>query len=109
MRWFGGKGRSIESIHIVKHARIPLKEEDAVIFLIEVHYNSGLPEMYQLPVAFGKGEFASKIMENCPQAVICRLNIKDEEGILYDAIYGEEFQQGVIRKMSLNQSITLKK
>ncbi len=108
MRWFGGKGRSIESIHIVKHARIPLKEDDAVIFLIEVHYNSGLPEMYQLPVAFGKGEFASKIMENCPQAVICRLNIKEEEGILYDAIYGEEFQQGVLRKMSLNQSIALK-
>ncbi|HEX6226506.1 MAG TPA: maltose alpha-D-glucosyltransferase, partial [Chryseolinea sp.] len=108
MKWFGGKGKSIESIHIVKHARIPLLEEDAVIFLIEVHYTSGLPEMYQLPVAFGKGEVASEVMNNSPQAVICRLNIKEEEGILYDAIYGEEFQRAAIRKMSLNHSITLK-
>jgi maltose alpha-D-glucosyltransferase/alpha-amylase len=109
MRWFGGKGRIVEGILIIKHARIPLQEDlYAVIFLIEVQYSSGLPETYQLPVAFGKGDAASKIAENCPQAVLCRLNIQGEEGILYDAIYGLEFQQVVLHKMSHNQSIYLK-
>lgn len=109
MRWFGGKGRLVENISIIKHARIPLQQDlYAVIFLIEVQYNSGLPETYQLPVAFGKAETANKISDNCPQAVICRLNIQGEEGILYDAIYGLEFQQVVLHKMSHNQSVSLK-
>ncbi|WP_276373536.1 maltose alpha-D-glucosyltransferase [Chryseolinea sp. H1M3-3] len=109
MRWFGGKGRIVESIKIIKHARIPLQENDhAIVFLIEVQYDSGLPDTYQLPVVFGKGDVATKIADHCPQAVICRLKVGEEEGILYDAIYGSEFQQMIINKMSLNQSISLK-
>jgi maltose alpha-D-glucosyltransferase / alpha-amylase len=108
MRWFGGKSRVIESIHIVKHARVALQENHAVIYLIEVSYDSGLPDTYQLPVTFGKGEFSDKIVTNCPQSVLCRLKVGDEEGILYDAIYGLEFQQAVFSKMAANQSISLK-
>jgi maltose alpha-D-glucosyltransferase/alpha-amylase len=108
LRWFGGKGRVIEGIKIIKHARVPLEEYNAIIFLIEIQYGSGLPETYQLPVAFGKGDFATKITENCPQAVICRLTVSGEEGILYDAIYGVDYQRVVVQKMSLNQSISLK-
>jgi maltose alpha-D-glucosyltransferase/alpha-amylase len=108
MRWFGGKGRAIESIKIIKHARIPMQDDYALILLIEVYYDSGLPETYQLPVAFGKGEFGNKIAENCPQSVICRLRIGAEDGILYDAIYGYDFQHVVFYKMSQNQSISLK-
>jgi maltose alpha-D-glucosyltransferase / alpha-amylase len=108
MRWFGGKGRIMETIRVVKHARIPLPEDHALILLIEVSYDSGLPETYQLPVAFAKGESATKIADNFPQAVICRLKVGEEEGILYDAIYGNDLQQVIIQKMSANQSISLK-
>ena len=108
MRWFGGKGRIMEGIRVVKNARIPLPEDHALILLIEVSYDSGLPETYQLPVAFAKGESATKIADNFPQAVICRLKVGQEEGILYDAIYGNELQQVIIQKMSANQSISLK-
>ncbi len=108
MRWFGGKGRVIESIKIIKHARIPMQDDYALILLIEVHYDSGLPETYQLPVAFGKGQLGNKIAENCPQSVICRLRIGAEDGILYDAIYGYDFQHVVFYKMAQNQSISLK-
>lgn len=109
MRWFGGKGKVVESIKVIKHARVPLQEDDhAVILLVEVQYDSGLPDTFQLPVAFGAGETASKIADNCPHAVICRLKVGEEEGILYDALYGNEFQQVVIHKMAHNQSISLK-
>jgi maltose alpha-D-glucosyltransferase / alpha-amylase len=108
VRWFGGKGRAVESIRIIKYARIPLQEESAVIFLIELHYDSGLPETYQLPVAFGKGEFASKTSETCPQAILARLKVGEEEGVLYDAIYGLELQQTLLSKMAGQQRITLK-
>src|SRR5690606_15788227 len=51
---------------------------------------------------------ATKIADNFPQAVICRLKVGEEEGILYDAIYGNDFQQLMIQKMAANQSISLK-
>jgi maltose alpha-D-glucosyltransferase/alpha-amylase len=109
MRWFGGKGRIVERIQIIKHARIPLQEHDhAIVFLIEMQYDNGLPETYQLPVIFGKGEAAGVITDNYPQAVICRLRVGEEEGILYDAIYSLEFLQVVVHKMAFNQSISLK-
>ena len=40
--------------------------------------------------------------------MICRLQVGQEEGVLYDAIYGEEFQQVILHKMAHNQSISLK-
>jgi maltose alpha-D-glucosyltransferase/alpha-amylase len=108
MRWFGGKSRTVESLQIIKHARIPLQENDALIYLIELSYDSGLPDTYQLPVAFGRGDFSDKISNNCPQAVLCRVNVGGEEGVLYDAIYGLEFQRTIFSKMAANQSISLK-
>jgi maltose alpha-D-glucosyltransferase/alpha-amylase len=108
MRWFGGKSRIVEAIRIIKHARIAMQDFHALIFLVDVTYSSGLPETYQLPVAFGVGDVATKISENSPHAVICRLKVGADEGILYDAIHGNEFQQVLIHKMSHNQSISLK-
>src|SRR5690606_18025031 len=75
---------------------------------IEVSYESGMPEIYQLPVVFGEGQAAEKTIENCPQSVICRFKIDKEEGILYDAVYGRELQQFIFEKMAAKQTITLK-
>ncbi|HEY9045049.1 MAG TPA: maltose alpha-D-glucosyltransferase [Ohtaekwangia sp.] len=108
MRWFGGKGRAIENMQVVQHAMVPLQENIAVILLIEVYYQSGLSEIYQLPVAFGKGAFAAKIKESCPQSILANLTLGEETGILYDAIYGLEFQQAIIQGMASHQTIDLK-
>ncbi|QJD94424.1 maltose alpha-D-glucosyltransferase [Mucilaginibacter robiniae] len=105
MRWFGGKSRGIENVHIVDHAKIPLEEGSAHIILIEVSYRDGLPDTYQLPVAFTKGQNAYKLQENCPQSVIATVNIKGEEGILYDAIYGFDLQQAIITNMGNHNAI----
>lgn len=100
LRWFGGKGRIVENIRIADVANVPLPEKSAYFLLIEVSYESGLPETYQLPVAFGKDAFSAKIKENCPQAVIARLKLGDEEGILYDAIYGLELQETILNSIA---------
>jgi maltose alpha-D-glucosyltransferase/alpha-amylase len=109
LRWFGGKGRIIESIRIKTHIVVPLDELSVYFLLIEVSYENGLPEMYQLPVAFGKAAFASKTQEQCPQAVLAKVNLNGEEGILYDAIYGVELQEALIRNMANNTTLVLPK
>lgn len=108
MRWFGGKGRIMQSVKIIDHATVPLSENSAVFLLIEIQYESGLPDIYQLPVCFGKDQFAGNLQENCPQAAIANLKVGHEEGILYDAIFGSELQLALLARMANNQDIPLK-
>jgi maltose alpha-D-glucosyltransferase/alpha-amylase len=105
LRWFGGKARGMETVRIVDHAVIPFEENSAFILLMEVSYRDGLPDLYQLPVAFGKDALASKLRENCPQSVIANLNVNGEDGILYDAIYGYDLQQAIITNMANNHAV----
>lgn len=101
MRWFGGKSRGVENIQIINHTSVSLKDNHAILLLIEVNYQSGLPETYQLPVSFGKEDFAYKIRESCPQSVLARLKVGNDEGVLYDALYGVDLQLSIIQKMAL--------
>lgn len=108
IRWFGGKGRTIQHVRIVNHAVVPLSENSAVLLLIEVTYQSGLPEVYHLPVTFGTEEFAVTLKENYPQAVIAELQTGEQNGILFDALYGPPFRQAIISRMAGNRHISMK-
>jgi maltose alpha-D-glucosyltransferase/alpha-amylase len=100
LRWFGGKGRGLENVRIINNAVLPLNENSVIILLLEVSYRDGLPDMYQLPVAFGKGDFGAKLQDNCPQAAIALLKVNGEDGVLFDAIYGLDFQQAIIQHLA---------
>lgn len=106
LRWFGGKGRVVENIAIVNHTTITMAENPVTFLLIEVTYQSGLPENYFLPVAFGRGMFSFKMKDSCPKAIMALLRAGEEDGILYDAIYGLEFQEFVLKQFSNNSSVS---
>jgi maltose alpha-D-glucosyltransferase/alpha-amylase len=106
LRWFGGKGRGMETLKIIDHAVLPMEPNNAYILLMEVSYRDGMPDLYQLPVAFGKGQFSYKIQDNCPQSVIALLDLNGEEGVLYDAIYGLELQQLILTQMAHHHTIS---
>jgi maltose alpha-D-glucosyltransferase / alpha-amylase len=107
LRWFGGKGRVVENISIINTATIPLQQLSAIILLIEITYQSGLPDQYAITVAFGRNSLAIKLRDNCPRSVICQMKVGDEEGILYDALYGLELQELLIYKMANAERLTL--
>lgn len=107
MPWFDGK-EQIESIKITGHAEVPMAENDAFFLLIEVAYQNGFPDKFQLPVAFGKAVFSSKIQESCPQAVLCKLIVNEEEGVLYDAIYGIDLQMAILELAAHHHVIYVK-
>ncbi|MBC7552393.1 MAG: maltose alpha-D-glucosyltransferase [Taibaiella sp.] len=102
MRWFGGKARTLESIRIAGRAVQPGAGGNVHILLLETVYNSGLPEMYQLAVAWAEGPLAAKIKEEFPLAVISDVQAGDKVGLLYDAIYSPEYRDSVIEKMAGN-------
>jgi maltose alpha-D-glucosyltransferase / alpha-amylase len=108
LRWFGGKGRVIENMEIINHAEVQLPDYSAIFFLIQVTYQSGLPDIYQLPVSFAPQAVGIKLQENCPKAIIARVNIGGLEGVLYDALYGSPLQEALINDMAGNHQIKLK-
>jgi len=92
-RWFGGKARTIQRMQIIDNMPLQLNNQGVSWLLIEVNYNEGLPELYQLPVAFMPREQEQDLISHHPASVIARVTLNGQEGILYDALYGEEFRQ----------------
>lgn len=104
-RWFGGKSRVMEAVRIVRKASIPLNFRSVVILFLEVTYQEGLPEFYQLPVAFADDSESTRFIENCPQSVIAKLRVGATEGILYDAMFGLAYQTAVLQHIANNDKI----
>ncbi|HVW14674.1 MAG TPA: maltose alpha-D-glucosyltransferase [Mucilaginibacter sp.] len=106
LRWFGGKARGVSNMRIVDQVNIPNEEGDVMLLLIEVTYREGLPDLYQLPVAWAKGQFSYKLQDNCPQSVIALMRLNGEEGVLFDAIYGIGLQQAILTFMAQHHTIS---
>ena len=100
MNWFASKGKDIHSIHIVAHTAFPVGEKDAEVLLLEVSFESGLPEYYQLPLLFVNGEEARDITDKYPSAIIAQLKISNREGFLCDALYTDEYRRTLLHFMA---------
>ncbi|HEY4652704.1 MAG TPA: alpha-glucosidase C-terminal domain-containing protein, partial [Pontibacter sp.] len=92
-RWFGGKARNIQRMQVIDHMPLQVGNSGVSWLLIEVNYNEGLPEVYQLPVAFVAKEQEQDLINSQPASVIARVTLNGQEGILYDALYSDEFRQ----------------
>ena len=105
MRWFGGKSRIVQAIKITNAITIPLNENSACLLLIQVDYQSGLPETYQLSICFGDKDFEDKIKGSCPHAIVSRMILDGKEGILYDALFGHELLLEVYNRIATNDDV----
>lgn len=103
--WFLGKERAINSITVNSYAQIEMDEQSAFLLLVEIDYENGLPETYQLPVSFLPEQEALKITAEYPHAAISRIKIGETEYILCDAVFLQNFQLTLIRLMSKGYSV----
>lgn len=108
LRWFGGKGRVIESMEIRNFATVDLPDYSAIIFLIQVTYQSGLPDIYQLPVSFAHQTLALRLQDSFPKAIISKMTVAGTEGVLYDALYGAPFQERLVQMMADHAVVKLR-
>ena len=103
--WFEGKDRAIHSIIISNKANISLGEQDVMFMLLDVFYESSLPETYQIPLIFLKDVTATTYSENFLTGVICKMTLGDSEGLLCDALYTTVLQQEIFKKMANQQVV----
>ncbi|HEY3661819.1 MAG TPA: maltose alpha-D-glucosyltransferase [Chthoniobacterales bacterium] len=94
-RWFGAKARSIREMRIIE--QIPVAEDAGQLWLLQVDYTDGAPDIYSLPVQLETGSAAENLARSTPQAVIARVGGK---GVLYDALWDPEFRDEIFRLMA---------
>jgi maltose alpha-D-glucosyltransferase / alpha-amylase len=106
--WFVGKERTVVSLEIAEQTALDLGEHKIQMLLLEVHYESGLPEHYQLPLAFVQDDASRKIAENCPPAMIAHLKVGKEEGLLVDAYYTVDMHRYLLANLGKGASVKWK-
>lgn len=85
-RWFAGKARRIESVALRDVVRIVNAATPACLCFAAVNYTEGDPESYLLPIAFLTGERAERLEADHPQEIIARLETREGQGLLADAL-----------------------
>jgi maltose alpha-D-glucosyltransferase / alpha-amylase len=93
MKWFAGRNSAVHSTHITEQITIESKQQNFFLNLIEVQFESGLPQTYFLPLGFAQGEHAEQLRTYHPQALIAPLQAGNTSGYLCDANYLSTYQQ----------------
>ncbi len=98
--WFCGKGRTISQINVIDSCR--LKQDDQLFLLafLQVTYTEQETEIYLIPMTWLSSERLQALTDWHPLATITALSLGDAEGVLYDAIYLEEFRVLLLELMS---------
>jgi maltose alpha-D-glucosyltransferase/alpha-amylase len=105
-KWFKGKNRTIFGTTIQKMVNIPLPSQPAYLLVIEVTYESGLPETYQMVLAAADGEEAQRVSTGNPEAVMAQMRLNGREALLCDGYYLSEMHQWLIGKMAAGMGFT---
>jgi maltose alpha-D-glucosyltransferase / alpha-amylase len=87
-RWFAGKSRHIKATKIVDWAELnPLH---SALALVEVQFDSGLPDTYQLPLAMTFGDAGDELRRAAPNAGIAAIVSKRVEALLHDGVFDDK-------------------
>jgi maltose alpha-D-glucosyltransferase / alpha-amylase len=104
-KWFKGKSRKIHQVTIVNNIELPIDSRSTYVLLIEVSYESGLPETYQLAITYSEADEAQQLTVTCPEAIIALLMVGEKKMLLTDAFYISEVQRFLIKKLAEGKEI----
>lgn len=104
-RWFGSKTRRIKNVRIKEIMDVGEKSLNSNWLILDIQYNEGLSELYQLPLAFLKIQQEEDVRHIDKKGVIGKLMIKEEEGILIDAVYDEVFRDSLFTHLKKSRKV----
>jgi maltose alpha-D-glucosyltransferase/alpha-amylase len=104
-RWFAGKAGKIQDVEIIDDIPFNTPRLNCRIALIRVTYLDRPPEVYLLPVTYAVKDEAKRISNEFPQAVICDIKTGRARGLLYDALYDEEFRRAILSFIAMKKTV----
>jgi maltose alpha-D-glucosyltransferase/alpha-amylase len=104
-RWFGGKSKTIRSVHIV--STFPIVAGESVTALVELLYVGDTKDLYQLPLALLPESQAAAIKAVSPQAIIATLTQPGAPMVLFDASASPTFRSALLNLITANPGAPL--
>ena len=101
-RWFGGKGRHIQSVEMIDAIDMPPNGgPEAHLVLVKLSYVEGEPETYLITIASAVGEDAEQVARDMPNSIIARVKRRPDEpaGVLYEAINDKHFAAALLESI----------
>jgi maltose alpha-D-glucosyltransferase/alpha-amylase len=87
-RWYAGKSRNIEMTKMVDS--VDLQASHSALALVEVQFDGGLSDTYQLPLAMTFGEAGDELRRVAPNATIAAIMSKGTGGLLHDGVFDDK-------------------
>jgi maltose alpha-D-glucosyltransferase / alpha-amylase len=84
-RWFGAKSRRIKTTRILDWT--VLGSSRAALGLLEVQFDAGPVEVYQLPLGMAFGDGTEELQHSYPNAIIAPLISGKDSGLLEDGVF----------------------
>ncbi|MDQ3625385.1 MAG: maltose alpha-D-glucosyltransferase, partial [Verrucomicrobiota bacterium] len=100
-RWFGGKGRTLRELRVIRNIPIGRGPSSAQLLFLETAFAEGLPDIYVLPLQVAEGDPAQRVLREAPHSVLARMN---GDRLLCDAFYLSEFRAQLLRSIAENSS-----
>lgn len=97
VEWYAGRNRIRQGLEIRYSASLPLKELPGRWIVVQTTYNDGLPEHYQILVAWVPLAMREAMRDLPESAILAELNLDSQPGILFDALYDERFRKALLR------------
>jgi maltose alpha-D-glucosyltransferase/alpha-amylase len=95
-RWFRGKARRITRTKITDTIPVNYDDQHSMVIVVQVDYSEGDPEQYVLALAFATGDRANDLLTYQQHAVLMRLKAGDDDGIVYDALWDQGFNDALL-------------
>lgn len=96
--WFLRKGRPLRNLHIAKAIPVKYENREFYLFLIELNFETGLPNLFFLPVVFLTNHADHQQRELYPESVLADAEYNQVKGRLYDALFSSELHSFFLEK-----------
>ena len=93
-RWFGAKSRVIQRVNLINSTKLP--GLNAALAFLEVIYETGSSDLYQLPIAISSNDEADTIRTTASGSILATLTTRSGTALLHDATAREDVRQTLL-------------
>ncbi len=119
-RWFGAKSKFIQAVALSEWAEIPSGSPSSILpagsvppastlgdilLFLDVTYQDGTEDRYQLPLAYTSGEGVDAVRARSPQSIIATLSTPTGPAVLHDASTREDLRQALLDLIATQSSL----
>ncbi len=96
--WYKSKEKEIKDLHVVEKIPVRFIEDVTYLLILKVNFESGLPDLYQMGLAFTSKQ-DSRIIDQFPETIITDAEIEGTDGYLYDGLFNPAMQEGLFHSL----------